>query len=152
MIIELVTSEPLLRQVRDIFREYQSSLGIDLCYENFEEELSNLPDKYAPPEGRLYLAFIGEQVAGCIALKPYQEHQCEMKRLYVRPQYRGRNLGRILANKVIDDARQIGYRQMLLETLPSLKIAQELYRSLGFIEIPAYSYNPEGAKHLGLVL
>jgi ribosomal protein S18 acetylase RimI-like enzyme len=153
MIVELVTSEPLLSQARDIFREYQTSLGIDLCFQNFEEELSSLPGKYAPPSGRLYLVFIGGQVAGCIALRPFQENQCEMKRLYVRPQFRGRNMGRVLADKVIGDAREIGYRQMFLDTLPSMSRAQELYRSLGFREIAPYCYNPvEGTKYLELEL
>jgi len=153
MKIELVTSEPSLSQVRDIFREYQSSIGVDLCFQNFEEELSSLPGKYAPPEGRLYLAFIDGGLAGCIALRPLQENNCEMKRLYVRSQFRGRDLGRSLANKVIEDARQIGYRKMFLDTMSTMKTAQALYSSLGFREISPYCYNPaDGVQYLGLDL
>ena len=153
MVFELVTSEPLLSQVREIFREYQLSLGIDLCFQNFEQEIANLPDKYAPPEGRLYLAFIDGALAGCIALRPFQEKQCEMKRLYVRPQFRGQNIGRVLVNKVIDDARQIGYRQMFLDTLHTMTVAKALYHSLGFREISSYCFNPiEGTQYMGLDL
>lgn len=153
MVAELVTEEPLLSQVREIFREYQSSLGIDLCFQNFEEELASLPGEYAPPQGRLYLAYVDGQLAGCIALRPFEENQCEMKRLYIRPQYRGHNLGKQLAEKIIDDARQIGYRQMFLDTLPTMTVAQALYRSLNFCEMQAYRYNPvEGALYMGLNL
>ena len=153
MIMELVTKGPQISQVIAIFREYQLSLGVDLCVQNFEEEPSDLPGKYAPPGGRLYLAYVDGQLAGCIALRAFQENQCEMKRLYIRPQYRRQSLGRILADKVIDDARTIGYRQMLLDTLPSMTSAQELYRSLGFYEIKPYCYNPvEGTFYLRLDL
>ena len=153
MVFEMVDSEPQLSQVRDIFREYQSSLGIDLCFQNFEEELANLPGKYVPPDGRLYLAYVDGAVAGCIALRKLEDNQCEMKRLYVRPQYRCQNLGRALANKVVEDARQIGYRQMVLDTLPFMTSAQKLYRSLGFCETEPYCYNPvQGALYMRLEL
>lgn len=141
-ILKLVTAEPLLNQAREIFREYQLSLGIDLCFQDFEQELSALPDKYALPQGRLYLAFIDGMLAGCIALRPFQEGRCEMKRLYVRPQFRGQNIGQLLAIKVIDDARKIGYHQILLDTLNTMTTAQKLYRSLGFREIQPYCFNP----------
>ena len=120
MIMELATEEPLLSQVREIFREYQASLGVDLCFQNFEEELATLPGKYAPPQGRLYLAYVDGQLAGCIALRRFEENHCEMKRLYLRPQFRGQNMGKKLAEKVIGDARQIGYSQMCLDTLPQI--------------------------------
>lgn len=153
MILKLVTSEPLLSQAREIFREYQLSLGIDLCFQGFEQELSALPGKYASPHGRLYLAFIDERLAGCIALRPFQEGQCEMKRLYVRPQFRGKNLGLLLATEIIGEARKIGYRQMVLDTLDTMTAAQKLYRSLGFQEIPPYCFNPiDGAIFMSLDL
>ncbi len=101
MLLELVTSEPLLKQAREIFREYQLLLGIDLCFQDFEQEMSDLPGKYALPQGRLYLAFSDGMLAGCIALRPIQERQCEIKRLYVRPQFRGQHLGRFLLQKIM---------------------------------------------------
>ena len=153
MIMELVTEEPSLSRVREIFREYQMTLGIDLCFQNFEEELAGLPGKYSPPGGRLYLAYVDGQLSGCIALRPFEENQCEMKRLYIRPQFRGQKLGKQLAEKVIEDARQIGYRQMFLDTLPSMISAQGLYRALGFCDIEPYCYNPvEGVLYMGLNL
>jgi putative acetyltransferase len=153
MILQLVTSEPLVSQAREIFREYQLSLGIDLCFQDFEQELAVLPGKYAPPQGRLYLAFIDEMLAGCIALRPFQEGLCEMKRLYVRPQFRGHNLGLLLATEIIADARKIGYSQMVLDTLDTMTAAQKLYRSLGFKEIEPYCFNPiEGALYMSLDL
>jgi len=153
MLFEMVTSEPLLSQAREIFREYQLSLGIDLCFQDFEQELSTLPGKYAPPQGRLYLAYIDGTLAGCIALRSFMEEQCEMKRLYVRPQFRGKNIGRLLANRIIADAKKIGYRQIYLDTLGTMTAAQELYRSLGFREISEYRFNPiDGTQYMGLDL
>ena len=153
MLIQLATAEPLLSKARELFREYQVSLGIDLAFQDFERELSVLPGEYAPPHGRLYLAFIDETLAGCIALRPFQDKQCEMKRLYVRPGFRGQNLGRILTNKVIDEAREIGYSQMLLDTLAAMTAAQKLYRSLGFSSIAPYRFNPiKGTEYMKLEL
>lgn len=140
--IELATSEPYLSHVREIFREYQSSLDIDLCFQDFEHELAALPGKYAPPEGRIYLAFVDGEAAGCIAMRPLQAGQCEMKRLYVRTRFRGQNLARILANRVIDAAREIGYTEMFLDTLSTMTAAQTLYLSLGFKPTSAYCFNP----------
>lgn len=153
MILQLVTSEPLISQAREIFREYQVSLGIDLCFQDFEQELADLPGKYAPPQGRLYLAFIDEKLAGCIALRPLQEGLCEMKRLYVRPEFRGQYLGLLLAKEIIAEAREIGYHQMVLDTLDTMTVAQKLYRSLGFKEIEPYCFNPiDGALYMSLDL
>ena len=152
------SSEPLLTQVREIFREYQKSLGIDLGFQNFEEELAGLPGKYAPPRGRIYLAFFGESgedgaAAGCIALRPLDGERCEMKRLYVRPAFRGHDLGRKLAERVVADARAIGYSEMLLDTLPDMSAAQALYRSLGFLSTDPYCFNPiERAQYMALAL
>jgi ribosomal protein S18 acetylase RimI-like enzyme len=151
--IELVTAEPLLSKVRELFREYQSLLGVDLCFQNFDDELLTLPGKYAPPRGRLYLASMDERAVGCIAVRPLAENKCEMKRFYVRPNYRGQNIGRALVSKLIEEARAIGYRQMVLDTVPSQKNAQTLYRSLGFYEIEPYCHNPiEGTLYLALDL
>ena len=153
MVIESVTSDPLLGTVRELFREYQLSLGIDLSFQDFEEELAGLPGKYAPPLGRLYIAFIDDAPAGCIALRPLGQEQCEMKRLYVRPLFRGQDLGRQLAHKAIEEAREIGYTQMYLDTLPTMAAAQGLYRSLGFRPVAPYRFNPiEGAQYMRLDL
>ncbi len=146
-------AEPLLTQVRELFCEYRDSLEVDLCFQDFEQELSDLPGKYAPPEGRLYLVFAGGSPAACGALRPFRKDRCEMKRLYVRPQFRGHNLGKLLAGRLIADAKKTGYRQMLLDTLPSMTAAQALYRALGFREIPSYRFNPvEGTRYLCLDL
>lgn len=131
-----------VESARGLFREYAASLGLDLSFQYFESELRDLPGEYAPPRGRLFLAFEAEREAGCGALRPLDEEICEMKRLYVRREFRGRGLGRQLAETLIQEAREIGYRAMRLDTLPVMPQAQELYRMLGFVEIAAYRYNP----------
>lgn len=142
MHLELVTSDPLLQQVRELFQEYQASLDIDLCFQDFEKELLDLPGKYAPPQGRLYVAFSDGLLAGCVALRPLQEEQCEIKRLYVRPQFRGQDIGKQLLKQVITEAQRIGYHQVLLDTLYAMTAARSLYYSVGFREIPPYCFNP----------
>lgn len=142
-----------LEQVRGLFREDAASLGFDLCFQGFEQELAGLPGRYAPPSGRLLLAEVGGQLAGCVALKQLADGVCEMKRLYVRPRHRGAGLGRVLATRIIGEARQIGYQAIRLDTVPSvMEGAVALYRSLGFVEVRAYCLNPvPGALFMELV-
>jgi ribosomal protein S18 acetylase RimI-like enzyme len=134
---------------RALFEEYQQSLGFSLCFQNFDAEMAGLPGAYAPPEGRLLLAFSGDVPAGCIALRKIGEEICEMKRLWVRPAFRGTGLGRRLVETLMADARSIGYRRIRLDTLPSMAAAQSLYLSLGFADIPPYNDHPvEGTRFL----
>jgi len=131
-------------QARELFREYEAGLGLSLCFQNFDKELANLPGDYAPPRGRLLLAREFDQLLGCIALRPVgPPTTCEMKRLFVRPAYRARGLGRVLVEAIIEAARKIGYTHMRLDTLPGrMDRAIELYRSIGFVEIEPYYNSP----------
>ncbi len=151
-IVEAQTAEHVAT-IRTLFREYADSLGVDLCFQDFEHELATLPGHYAPPEGRLYLALAGGKVAGCAGLRRIEEHVGELKRVYVRPIFRGQGIGRRLVLAVVEAARGNGHRHLRLDTLPSMKRAQELYRSMGFKPIEAYRENPViGSEFLELNL
>ena len=147
----------LIAATREIFREYAHSLDVDLCFQNFEAELAALPGDYAPPGGHLLLAFVDGALAGCGALRPMPgtdyANACEMKRLYVRPAFRRFGLGRVIAQALLDEAQQLGYSEVLLDTLDDMEAARGLYASLGFEEIPPYYYNPiPGAHYLKATL
>ena len=132
-----------IEEIRKLFREYENWLDIDLCFQDFERELANLPGKYAKPDGRLLLISVKNQSAGCVALRKIAEGFCEMKRLYLREEFRGSGLGKILIKKLIEEAQIIGYEKMRLDTLPDkMPQAVKLYKSYGFCEIPPYYDNP----------
>jgi len=170
-----------IEEVRRLLREYEASLGVSLCFQGFERELAELPGEYAPPGGRLLLCSAGvspavagasrsrtrgqdahatagetpalHQAVGCVALRRIDDESCEMKRLYLRPGFRGRGAGRVLAVAIIGEARRIGYKKMRLDTLPSMREAMALYETLGFKRIEPYRYNPiEGAVFAELEL
>ena len=132
-----------LDEARRLFSEYAAMLGIDLAFQHFDDELAALPGKYAPPSGMLHIARHGGRPAGCVALRPFDEGRCEMKRLFVRGEFRGLGIGRLLADRIVADARKIGYRSMLLDTLESLPEAVALYTKMGFTRIGAYCHNPQ---------
>jgi putative acetyltransferase len=131
-----------IEQARRLFQEYAAAVGVDLCFQNFEAELGTLPGKYAPPEGRLLLACSGNQLAGCVALRSLGSGACEMKRLYVRPDFRAHGVGRQLVERIIETAREAGYDKMRLDSLPTMQAAIGLYRRLGFQEILPYGNSP----------
>ena len=137
-------SSEQLPMVRELFTEYANSIEVDLCFQGFSKELAELPGDYAPPAGRLFVAYEANAPVGCVALRKIDEDICEMKRLYVRPSARGTGLGRQLAKLVIEGAREIGYQKMRLDTLASMKPAIALYESLAFHRIEPYYHNPSG--------
>lgn len=147
--------EDQYKQVRELFLEYVDSLDIDLSFQNINTELQNIPGEYAPPEGCILLAMYGEQIAGCVALRKINENVCEMKRLYVKPDFKGKGVGRELTLSIIEEAKVCGcgYRFMRLDTLPTMIQAISLYRSLGFYRIEPYRFNPiEGTIYMELQL
>jgi GNAT superfamily N-acetyltransferase len=141
-------------EARMLFREYEAWLGLDLCFQGFEQELADLPGKYAKPEGRLFLAYSDEKLAGCIAMRKLDDGICEMKRVFVRDGFRGQQIGLKLIEKLIDEARAEGYLKMRLDTFPpKMGKAVSLYESNGFRAIPAYYDNPhDGVLYLELDL
>ena len=135
--------------VRTLFLEYARTLGVDLSFQNFDEEVATLPGDYDP----ILIACWDGEVAGCIAMHPFGKDVCEMKRLYVRPEFRGHGIARSLAEKLIEIARERGFRAMRLDTLPMMKPAMALYESLGFVDVDAYRFNPiEGSRYMELTL
>lgn len=140
-----------LQTVRDLFLDYQAGLGIDLCFQGFEAELAELPGAYAPPAGALLLACVDDEPAGCCALRPLYNtdhlNACEMKRLFVRPAFRGFGLGRLLVERVLSDGLLAGYTTMLLDTLSDMETARALYQEVGFVEVAPYYHNPIPGAH-----
>jgi putative acetyltransferase len=154
-VIRIVRAESKkdMNQVRELFREYAESLGFDLHFQYFKKEMAELPGDYTPPSGRLLLFIHDSKIAGCVALRSLGEGVCEMKRLYVRPEFRGKGIGKMLTLEIIKEARGIGYEFMRLDTVPAMQEAISLYRSLGFRDIEPYRYNPiEGAMFMELKL
>ena len=148
-----VSTPDQLRDARALFLEYATSLGFDLCFQGFDQEVASLPGEYAPPGGALLLALADERAAGCVALRALDDHACELKRLYVRPEARGLGLGRLLCDAAIAEAQTRGYACMKLDTVPQMKEAIALYRALGFVPTEPYRYNPlPGAMFMELVL
>jgi ribosomal protein S18 acetylase RimI-like enzyme len=156
--IEQASSEDQIALARELFLEYAKALTVDLCFQDFTRELQDLPGKYAPPAGRLLFAYYNDNgasalLAGCGALRPLSPEICEMKRLYVRPEFRGHGIGHALTLALISVAREIGYRALRLDTLPEMREAHKLYEELGFREIAPYCANPvEGVRYLELDL
>lgn len=128
--------------VRELFREYADSLDFSLDFQDFEREVRGLPGEYASPRGALFLAWVEGDAAGCVGVRPIDARTCEMKRLYVRPEFRVRGVGRVLAERAVGEGRELGYERMWLDTVPSMTAAIALYRSMGFHDIPPYRDNP----------
>jgi ribosomal protein S18 acetylase RimI-like enzyme len=153
MTIERVVSGPTVQEVRVLLREYADGLGVDLCFQDFESELLDLPGGYQAPHGVLFLCRDGGEPAGCVAIRRWDSDTAEMKRLYVRNAYRGRRYGAALTDRALAFSREARYRRVVLDTLPSMTEALRLYAALGFREIPPYRPNPiEGARFLELTL
>jgi putative acetyltransferase len=147
------TGAEQMEQIRALFLEYQASLDVDLCFQGFAAELARLPGAYAPPSGRLLLCTVDRIPRGCVALQAITPEDCEMKRLYVQPGQRGLGLGRRLVDRLLAEARAIGYRRIYLDTLPSMERAVAMYEALGFGDVAPYRHNPAaGARYMALDL
>ena len=139
--------------IKELFLEYARAIGVDLCFQNFDEELMSLPGKYAPPYGALLIAKSSGKACGCVALRKIDAQVCEMKRLYVKPEFRKHGLGKVLVERIISEAKQRGYKLIRLDTLATMQSAIKLYKIFGFQEIPPYTFNPiPGAVYLELRL
>lgn len=139
--------------VKELFEEYTKRLGFDLSFQNYRQELESLPGKYSPPEGRLYIVFCDGEPAGCVAMRPFGDGCCELKRLYVRPRFRGLGLGRMAVERIIEDAKELKYKKIYLDTHESFESANALYKKLGFKTIGAYYDNPlDGVVYFSLDL
>lgn len=153
MVVRAVDTADDLERTKALFLEYAASLGFELDFQNFDEELAGLPGEYAHPSGRLLLAVEEDKVVGCVALRKIDTDLCEMKRLYVRPHYRGCGVGRALAVSITEEARRIGYKRIRLDAIRTMEAAVSLYASMGFEEIASYRFNPvEGAVYMELSL
>jgi putative acetyltransferase len=153
MDMRVVASGPDLEEVRSLFREYAAWVAVDLSFQGFAEEMARLPGEYVAPAGTLLLCTVEDSAAGCIAVRPWREGACEMKRLYVRSAYHGRRCGLVLARRAIGWAIQAGYTRMVLDTLPMMTAAQRLYERLGFRDVAPYRFNPvPGARFMALDL
>jgi ribosomal protein S18 acetylase RimI-like enzyme len=154
MRLSRATTPDDIQNARQLFEEYAASLGFSLCFQNFDQELASLPGKYSAPSGCLLLAYSNEQLAGCIALRQLDTDTCEMKRLFVRPDFRGARLGKVLVDAIIAEARAIGYKRMCLDTVPGkMDRAIGLYEAIGFRDVEPYYDNPvEGARFMELHL
>ena len=141
--IVTATGVERFEQARLLFKEYAESLKIDLCFQNFDEELINLETIYSPPDGSLLLAFYDRKIAGCVAVRKLEADVCEMKRVFVKPEFQNFGIGKNLIAAVIERAREFDYERMRLDTLPVMQRAQKLYSSFGFEKIAAYRYNPD---------
>jgi ribosomal protein S18 acetylase RimI-like enzyme len=146
-------ADSLLDDARQLILEYAASLPFDLTFQGFDDELATLPGAYAPPRGRLLIARLGSRSIGCVGLRPLDRHTAELKRLWVRPEARETGVGKLLVGHAVEHARAAGYARIRLDTTPGMEAAQALYRSFGFVEIPAYRPNPiPGATYLELSL
>ncbi|MGB3340613.1 MAG: GNAT family N-acetyltransferase [bacterium] len=151
-LLQVITEEQL-GHIKILFKEYEKSLGFGLHFQDFTEEFDNLPGEYALPTGCLLLALYRDHIAGCVALRKLDKKICEMKRMYVRPDYRGKGIGRAMAVEIIKFARAYGYKRMRLDTIDTMNAAISLYRALGFVESEPYRYNPiKGASYMELSL
>jgi ribosomal protein S18 acetylase RimI-like enzyme len=147
--ISPVNGKEMLEEARQLFLEYARSLDVDLCFQNFEEELNSLSEKYGPPDGTILLAYADGKPAGCAALHKLSDGICEMKRLYVRESCRDLGLGKMLIARILDEATEKKYRFIRLDTLPTMNKAQKLYEAFGFYDIDPYVYNPiTGSRYL----
>ena len=144
----LEAKQQQLPQVRSLFREYQQWLGVDLCFQGFEQELADLPGCYASPQGGIWLAQLGDEMIGCVAVRPNTDTQAELKRLFVKPAFHGSGFGKQLFQTAMNSAKAMGYITIVLDTLPAMQTAQSMYRAYGFCEIDAYYDNPQpGVKY-----